>query len=145
MSLGTAISLENWDSSNGAWQVLGPGDTMPIHDPEEVAREERKKAREGPDPTAEPEVGTIPWARNQSLQYIAVSVIKAEDLLATSNLILTSRVKHTSPHPRPTFSYPILTPTSRLRFPATPGICKAHICGEFEEVSCGDCEQCGVQ
>ena len=67
--------------------VLGPGDAIPVHNLEEEIKEEAQKALE--DPTAE---GTIQYARKQTLQYIALSVFRAEELLTTPNLLLTSRV-----------------------------------------------------
>jgi hypothetical protein len=67
--------------------VLGPGDPIPVHDLDEELKLERKK--ETDDPGA---AGTIQYAREQKLQYVAVSVARAAELLTSPNLILSSKV-----------------------------------------------------
>lgn len=69
--------------------VLGPGDPMPVHDLEEDMKAERLREQE--DPRAE---GTMQFARDRKLEYIALGINRASELLTTSNLILTSKVCH---------------------------------------------------
>jgi hypothetical protein len=67
--------------------VLGPGDPIPVHDLDEELKLEHKKEVEEPGA-----VGTIQYAREQKLQYVAVSVARAAELLTSPNVILSSRV-----------------------------------------------------
>jgi hypothetical protein len=67
--------------------VLGPGDPIPVHDLEEELKLERSRERD--EPGAE---GTIQWARERKLEYITMSIFKAQELLTTPSLILSSRV-----------------------------------------------------
>jgi len=67
--------------------VLGPGDPIPVHDLDQELKDERRKEVE--EPGAE---GTMQFARDRKLQYIALSIAKATELLTTPSLILSSRV-----------------------------------------------------
>mmetsp|Transcript_30125 Transcript_30125/g.35520 ORF Transcript_30125/g.35520 Transcript_30125/m.35520 type:complete len:1909 (+) Transcript_30125:29-5755(+) len=67
--------------------VLGPGDPIPVHDLEEELKLERSRERD--EPGAE---GTMQWARERKLEYIAMSIHKAQELLTTSNVVFSSRV-----------------------------------------------------
>ncbi len=67
--------------------VLGPDDQLPVHDLDEDLKSEQ--AREQENPNAE---GTIQYARAQNLQFISLAIHKAQELLTTPSLILSSKV-----------------------------------------------------